>query len=243
MALPKLVVPEYDIDLKSIDQPIKYRPFLVKEEKILLMALETQDQGAMADAMKRIIKNCVIDPTNLKVDQLPMFDVELLFLNIRARSVSDVIKLNMKHTEEENLECKGEQEVEINIDKIELEYPEDHTTKIMLTDDVGVEMRYPTFKSVGIMDKIVNNTDATYKLITSSIKLIFDEDATYERNTHTDKEFEDFVASLNTLQFQKLVTFFQEMPSLKHEVVWTCPLCKKSETTTVAGLQNFFLSA
>ena len=79
------------------------------------------------------------------------------------------------------------------------------------------------------MDKIVNNTDATYKLITSSIKLIFDEESTYERNTHTDKEFEDFVASLNTLQFQKLVTFFQEMPSLKHEVEWTCPICKKSE--------------
>lgn len=238
MALPTLVTPEFEIKLHSLTEPVTYRPFLVKEEKILLMALETGEAKAMANATKQIIKNCIISPKDLKVDTMPMFDVEYLFLNIRARSISDIIELKMKHLDDE---CDGELAVEIKLDDISLQNLEHTDNKIMINDEVGVTMRYPNFKNIGFMENI-GGTDATYNLIIQSIESIFDSSNVYDRNSHSDKEFNDFVVSLSSKQFQKLVDFFQNMPALKHDVTWTCPKCGKTETNTIQGLQNFFLS-
>ena len=236
MALPVLVSPEYQIKLHSIDETVTYRPFLVKEEKILLMALETNEPSAIANATKQIVNNCVISP-KIKVDTLPMFDVEYLFLNIRARSISDVITLKMSCQE---VDCEGVAEVDVNLDEIKLQNTDQIDNKLWLTEEVGVVMSFPNFKNIGFMTDL-GGTDATYKLIVQSIESIFDKENVYDRGSHSEKEFEDFVASLNTNQFQKMVDFFQKMPALKHDVTFTCPVCSVKANQTVQGLQNFFL--
>lgn len=243
MALPKLDTPIYELHLNSIDQNITYRPFLVKEEKILLTAMESKDPKAISTAIKQILINCTIEPAKLNIDKLPSFEIEYYFLNLRSRSVGENIKILLNHPEETNQKkepCTHQQEVEINIDDIKLTENEKHTNKIMVTDKVGVVLNYPSINSV-FSGGGENNTDAVFTMIINSIDSIFDEEDVYLAKDTKKSELNDFVLNLNQSQFAKLMEFYQTMPKLQHELTYTCSQCQEKETINLEGLQSFFI--
>lgn len=239
MALPVVATPEHTISLYSYKQPITFRPFLVKEEKLLLMALESRQSDVMATAMKQIIKSCIIAPKDINVDILPIFDIEYLFLNLRVRSVGEVLELNLSHP---TSECEAKTPYKLNLSDITIEEQANHNAKIMITDDIGVMMRYPGLREMTEFEKAdEKNTNKIFKLLCDSILNIFDKEEVYERGTHSDKEFEDFLNSLNQDQFSRVLEFYQTMPKLAHTVEWTCETCGKKDSLRLEGMQSFFL--
>jgi len=238
MALPKLNVPVYEAILPSTEKVIKYRPFLVKEEKLLLTAQESGEE-AVLPAVKQIIKNCI--QGEIDVDNMPIFDIEYLFLRLRAKSVGEEVTLGLKPwgcPQNDGKLCKFTTEVTINLEEIECKKDKKHTPKIMLDDKIGIMMKYPDISQINI--KETENDIMGMKIIKNSINMIFTEDETYERDSYTDKELDEFVDSLNTKQLDKIRNFFETMPTLKHTVKYKCGTCKEEKETTVQGLQSFF---
>ena len=233
MALPKLNVPMYDLELPSTKEKITYRPFLVKEEKILLLALEEENEKAMAVALKQIVNNCTSGLDN--IDQLPLFDLEYMFLRIRAKSVGEVADLKLLCEDD----GKTYVDVQIPLEEIEVSFTEGHTNKINLTDDVIVEMRYPTFEMLGVAPGDMN-VEKTFQLIGSCIERIYEGETVHERADFSNKELGEFLDSLSSEQFQSVQTFFETMPKLKHEVKFKNPNTKKQNKVTLEGLQSFF---
>jgi hypothetical protein len=227
MALPKLNVPVYETILPSTESVIKFRPFLVKEEKLLLTALEDGSESSMMQAIKKIIQNCV--QGNIDVDKLPLFDVEYLFLRLRAKSVGEESTIGIKCTE-----CDSSTEVSINMEEIEVTKPEGHNKKIMISDDVGVMMSYPVITTSGIIGK------DGMEITKNCIKMIFTGEETHERGSFTDKELDDFLESMESKQFAKITNFFETMPKLQHTVNFNCISCKKENLVTLEGLDSFF---
>jgi hypothetical protein len=238
MSLPKLTTPVYETILPSTEKVIKYRPFLVKEEKLLLTALEDGDEKVIFNAVKQIIKNCVRE--KLKVEDLPTFDIEYLFLRLRAKSVGEKVTIGLKpfpcSQNEEEL-CKYTTEVEINLEEVKVIKGEKHSSKIMITDEVGLKMKYPDMTAVNIKG---NETEAGMSLIKNCIEMIFTEEDTHERGTFSEKELDDFIDSLNTAQFTKIKEFFDTMPVLKHTAKYKCTTCGDEKETTIQGLNSFF---
>lgn len=237
MALPKIGYPTYELDLPSTGKTIKYRPFVVKEEKVLLLALESDDEKEITNAVKDLIKNCVL--SRVKVEDLPSFDLEYLFLKIRAVSVGSEIKLNIT--------CKddGVTEVEhsINIDDVEVIKPEGHTNKIMISDDMGIVMKYPGMKRF-IESEFLNKTIKTeevFDFIAESIDQIFDKDNVYDSSTTSKTEMREWVETLTTSQFEDIQKFYQTMPKLSHTFTVTNPKTGIESEYTIEGLQNFFV--
>jgi len=239
MPLPKLNVPVYEAILPSTESVIKYRPFLVKEEKILLTALEDESGEAMPKAVKQIIGNCV--QGNLDVERLPTFDIEYLFLRLRAKSVGERVKIGLTPwgCPENNGElCKNTTEVEINLEEVKVEKHEDHIKKIMLDDKIGVLMDYP---NTDVLVKMGGSEfDIGMSLIKSGIKMIFTEEETYERDSFSDEELEEFIDSLSSEQFQKVKKFYDTMPVLRHNVKYKCGTCGEEKETLLEGLNSFF---
>ena len=243
MALPVLNAPTYELTLTSSGETIQYRPFLVKEEKILLMALESGDDKEMMKAMKQIISSCVINEIN--VEKLPLFDIQYLFLNIRSQSVGETSQLRFKHPDETNSNgetCTHIQDVEINLKEIKPEAIEGHTKKIDLADDVGVTMTYPGFD---MYDKIIALQDETaldviFDIVSSSIEMIYKGEEVFYADDHTKEELLEFLNSLSSLQFNRIRSFFQTMPYLRYEFDYTCDKCGCSEHVTLAGIEDFF---
>jgi len=239
MALPKLNVPVYETILPSTEKVIKYRPFLVKEEKILLTALEDETGTAMAGAVKQIIGNCI--QSEIDVDNLPTFDIEYLFLRLRSKSVGEQINIGLRPfpcpQNEGNL-CEKTTEVKINLEDILVVKDEKHTNKIMLDDKVGVVMNYPNSSSLENTEG--DNFTIGMNLIKSSIKMIFTTEETYEKDSFTDEDLDEFIDSLNSSQFQKIREFFDTMPKLSHTVEYTCSTCGEEKKTTLEGLNSFF---
>jgi hypothetical protein len=233
MALPSIATPEFITKIPSTGEEIKYRPFLVKEEKILLMALEGNDQEEITRAILNILDSCISD--NVDVNKLSTFDVEFLFLNLRGKSVGEVIEVKMGHTEGD---CKALTDASIKIDEIGI-VNEISDGKIMLTEDVGVKMRYPTVQDVAKLD--MKNSDDTLGLISQCIEYIFDKENVY--NEFTEQEIIDWVGNLNQSQFKNIALFFENMPKLSYELIWKCDACGESETRTIEGLQGFFMLA
>ena len=237
MALPKLNVPVYEAILPSTEKVIKYRPFLVKEEKLLLTAQES-GEDAVLPAVKQIIRNCV--QGELDVDNMPLFDIEYLFLRLRAKSVGEEVTLGLKPwgCPQNNGElCKFTTEVAINLEEIECVKNEKHTSKIMLDDNIGIMMKYPDISQVGIKGSEI---EMGMKVIKSCINMVFTKEETHEKDSFTDKELDEFIDSLNTKQMDKIRNFFETMPTLKHTVKYKCETCKEEKETTVQGLQSFF---
>ena len=237
MALPKLNVPVYETILPSTEKVIKYRPFLVKEEKLLLTAQES-GEDAVLPAVKQIIKNCV--QGEIDVDKMPIFDIEYLFLRLRAKSVGEEVTLGLKPwgcPQNDGELCKFTTEVTINLEEIECVKNEKHTSKIMLDDKIGIMMKYPDISHLNMKG---SENEMGLKVIKKCINMIFTEEETYERDSYTDKELDEFIDSLNTKQMEQIKNFFDTMPVLKHTVKYTCKTCNEEKETTIEGLQSFF---
>ena len=237
MPLPRLVAPEYELTLPSNKSKVVYRPFLVKEEKILLIAMETGDEKSMINAVKSIIKNC----TNLKakVEELPTFDIEYLFLKIRAKSVGESVKLQVTCPDDEETTV----DIEIPIDDIEVQYPSGHTNKIILDEDknIGVIMKYPSLDSFvknNFADQ--NEIDNVFEIASGSIYQIFSGDEVWEAKEQSKKELLEFLESMTAEQFQKVQNFFETMPKLSHEVKIVNPNTEVESTMVLEGLGAFF---
>jgi hypothetical protein len=239
MALPKLDIPIYELELPSTGETISYRPFLVKEEKILLMAIEGQDQKEITKAIKQVINNCLVEG-DINPDTLPLFDIEYILLNLRSRSMGDVITTSYSRAGCEVEGCKPI-EFEIDISTIEVEKDPTHTTKIEFTDSVGIVMKYP---DVGLMTKMGNITNAktedAFKMIAQCIDKIYDDDNVYSKADYTPKEMKDWVEGLTQEQFKKIEHFFTTMPKMYKDIKFNCEKCGYKEDIRMEGLSSFF---
>ena len=242
MPLPKLNVPVYEAILPSTESVIKYRPFLVKEEKILLTAMESKDDKTITNAVKQIIGNCI--QGELDIERLPTFDIEYIFLRLRAKSVGEEVNIGLKPwgCPQNNGElCEFTTEVNINLEEVKVQKTEDHSKKIMLSDDIGLILNYPNIESIkDMMGGDLSETEVGMKVIKNSVQMVFTEEETHERDSFSEKELDDFFDSLNTLQMQKIRKFFDSMPVLKHTVKYNCKTCGEEKETTIQGLNSFF---
>lgn len=232
MTLPTITTPTFTTTIPSTGQEISYRPFLVKEEKILLMAMEGGDGAEMTQATKQILSSCITE--DIDIEKLATFDIEYLFLQLRSKSVGEVIELRVGHTGE-GVECDHKTDVEINIDDIVVEGIK-VDKKIMVTDTIGIIAHYPTMQDVDGLD--TSDVNTPFKLIVSCIDMVFDGDNVYE--DFTADEMRDWLDGLNQEQFKKISDFFAEMPKLSHTVSWKCPKCGALDTFTIEGLSSFF---
>ena len=236
MSLPKINAPEYRLNIPSTDEEITYRPFLVKEEKLLLIAHETGDEKATFSAIKQLIKSCVTQ--ELAVDTLPMFDIEYIFLNIRAKSVGEIAKLKIICPDDE----KTTVDVEVDLTKINVEMDEKHNPRIELTDNIGILMSYPSLDIVqehAITDS-PNPTQQLFKLVAECIYQIWEGKEVHDASDYSYTEKTEFLESLSHEQFEKIQNFFETMPTLKHEIKVTNPKTKVKSTVTLRGIQSFF---
>ena len=236
MALPKLNTPTYELEIPSTDEKIKYRPFLVKEEKILMIAMESQDQKQIVQAVKDIVSACTYDKLN--IDEMPMFDVEYVFLNIRAKSVGETSTLNILCPDDKKTCAK----VDLDLNEVKVQVGDDHTNKIELGNGMGMIMKYPTidsFKDSGI--KTINATNMLEVISTCILQIYEDEGKkVYNSKDQTQKELTDFIEQLNTKQFKDVQKFFDTMPKLKHEITVKNPKTKVESKITLSGLNDFF---
>jgi hypothetical protein len=236
MPLPKLVVPEYELELPSTKEIVKYRPFLVKEEKLLLTAMQLGEEKDMMNAVKTIIKNC----TNLKskVDSLATFDIEYLFLKIRSKSIGEVSKIMVTCPDDEETQV----EVEIDLESIEVTWPKKHSNKIELTDDIGLIMKYPsldTFVKLNFTGEDIT-VDNIFELSVSCIDQIYEGEEIFEVKSYTRKELLEFLESMKSDQFMKLQNFFAEMPKLEYDMEVENPKTGIVSTVKLEGLGSFF---
>jgi len=238
MALPRLDVPIYELVIPSTDEKIKFRPFLVKEEKILLIAMESGKSEDMIQSVKDIVDECTFN--KLKLGEMPMFDVEYLFLNIRAKSVGEVSKLKVLCQDD----MKTYANVEIDLNEVQVEVDGDiHSNKIELTDEMGVIMKYPTIDSF-TKNGIKNITAANMiDVIASCVEQVYDKkgEEVYDSKDSTQAEIIDFVEQLNTTQFQEVQAFFDTMPRLQHTITVKNPKTKVESEVTLTGLNDFFV--
>jgi hypothetical protein len=237
MPLPKLSVPEYELELPSTGEKVKYRPFLVREEKILFMAMESQDEKEMVSSVKNIIKNC----TNLKrkVEELATFEIEYLFLKIRAKSVGETSTFMITCPDDGETQV----EVKVDLDDVELEMNDNHSRKILLDDNVGVLMRYPsldTFVKLNLTNEEEPSMDNMFELAASSIDQIFDGEEVWECKSTPKKEIMEFLESMNSEQFQKIQSFFETMPKLKKVLAVKNPKTGVESEVVLEGLAAFF---
>ena len=236
MALPKINTPYYDMKLPSSGETVRYRPFLVKEEKLLLMAMEGGKQEEVSRTLQQIITNC----TDGKVDvhKLPMFDVEYLFLQLRIKSVEDFANIQVKCKA-----CANSVGSKVDLNKVKVKFPEKEVNfKVQLNSDIGVILKYPTMDMVrDIQAADAENTEYLFDLISSCIESIYDEEQVY--NEFNKKEIDEFIESLPQEAFKNISDFFENVPKLQHDIKFACPKCKEKNTVTVTGLQDFFESA
>ena len=238
MPLPKIVTPTYELELPSTEETIKYRPFLVKEEKLLVIALESEDTKQITTAIKSVIKACVLTK-GIKVEQLPTFDIEFLFLNIRGKSVGEELEVNIICPDDGETQVP----VTINLDDIQVQKSEDHNNQIKLDDNLMMEMRYPSLEqfiksNFDFSDE--NQMDQSFKLIGSCIDKIYTEEEVWAAADCTKKEVNDFLDSMNSSQFKDIEKFFDTMPKLSHTVKVTNPVTEVESEVVIEGLASFF---
>jgi hypothetical protein len=245
--LPKLDVPIYELDLPLSKKKVKFRPFLVKEEKILLMAMESETDESTLLAIKQIIGNCCLSD-DIDIETLPITDLEYFFLNLRARSVNEIVELEykcnnkVKDENEEEKDCGNIVKLEVNVLDIKPEVSENHSTKIALTPTMGVVMKYPSFKIVENNEKVEGGEiEKLMNILVNCIESIYTEDSIFYAKDVTKQELSDFVESLTKEQFTKIQQFFESMPKIKKELDFTCKKCGYHENITIEGIQSFFV--
>ena len=236
MSLPKINAPEYRLNIPSTDEEITYRPFLVKEEKLLLIAHETGDEKATFSAIKDLIKSCVTQ--ELAVDTLPMFDIEYIFLNIRAKSVGEIANLTIICPDDEKTTVK----VEVDLTKINIVMDEKHDARIQLTENIGILMTYPTMDLINehaILDT-GQGTQQLFKMVAECMYQIWEGEEVHDAQDYKWEEKMEFLESLTHSQFEKIQEFFETMPRLQHDIKVTNPKTKVKSTVTLRGIQSFF---
>ena len=236
MALPQVALPTYELEIPSNSKKIKYRPFVVKEEKILLLALETNDEKQIENAVRSLLKGCIQSRVN--IDDLPIFDLEYIFLNIRAVSVGEVVEML--------LTCQDDGETQIrynlNLTDVKVNMPEGHSNKIMLSDTMGIIMKYPSFEEF-VKVSIIGQSptaDNVIEIMANCIDQIFDGEDVYDSSTTSKKEFSAFVEGLTNKQFEDVRAFFENSPTLEHTIKAKNPNTGVENTFVIQGLANFF---
>ena len=238
MPLPKIATPTYELVLPSTEQPIQFRPFLVKEEKLLVLALESEDTKQITTAIKAVLKSCVLTK-GVKVENLPTFDIEFLFLNIRGKSVGEELEVNIICPDDEETQVT----VDVFLDDIRVQKSEDHTNKIQLDKNLMMEMKYPS------LDQFIKNNfdfneknamDQSFQLIATCIDKIYTEDEVWATADCTKKEVNEFLESMNSGQFKEIEKFFETMPKLSHTIKVTNPKTKVESDVVLEGLASFF---
>ena len=238
MPLPKISTPTYELELPSTGQKIKYRPFLVKEEKLLVIALESEDTKQITNAIKTVIKNC-IETKGVKVEALPTFDIEYLFLNIRGKSVGEEIEVNIICPDDGETQVP----VKINVDDIQVQKNPDHNKQIKLDDSIMMEMKYPSLDQFikSNFDLSSDSTmDQSFELISSCIDKIYTEDEVWSTADVTKKELMEFLDQMNSTQFKEIEKFFETMPKLSHTIKVTNPVTEVENEVVLEGLSSFF---
>ena len=238
MPLPKISAPSYELVIPSSKRKIKFRPFLVKEEKILILAMESQDSKQIANAVKDVISHCILSK-GIKVEKLSTFDIEYLFLNIRGKSVGEELEIMVTCPDDK----KTQVPTMINIDDIKVQINDDHSPDIKLDDQYSMRMKYPS------MDEFIKtnfatgdvNVDDTFQLISSCIDQVYSEDESWTAADCTKKELNEFIESLNSKQFKDVEKFFETMPKLSHTIKVTNPETKVENEILLEGLQSFFV--
>ena len=236
MALPTMDLPTHELEIPSNKKKIKFRPFLVKEEKVLLLALESDDEKNIRNAVLNLLKSCI--STRIKLENLATFDLEYIFLNIRAVSIGEIVEISVTCQDDEKTQVK----YSLNLTDVQVNFPDGHTNKIMLTDDTGVMMKYPSF------DRFVENQfaqkevneDTVIEIIAESIDQIFQGEEVFDSSTTTPKEFVQFVESLTNAQLEKLQSFFETSPRLEHNFKIKNPNTDVESDYTISGLAAFF---
>ena len=238
MPLPKIATPTYELELPSSGETIKYRPFLVKEEKVLVIALESEDNKEITNAIKAVLKSCVLTK-GIKVEKLPTFDIEYLFLNIRGKSVGEEIEVNIICPDDE----KTQVPVFIDLDDIQVQKSDEHTNKVKVDDDIMMEMSYPS------LDQFIKNNfefdeknamAQSFDLIAQCIDKIYTEEEVWASADCTKKEMSEFLESMNSTQFKSIEKFFETMPKLSHTINVTNPKTKVKSEVVLEGLASFF---
>ena len=239
MPLPKIATPTYELELPSSGKTISYRPFLVKEEKLLVIALESEDTKQITNAIKAVIKACVLTK-GIKVETLPTFDIEYLFLNIRGKYVGEDLDVNIVCPDDNETEVK----VNINLDDIKVQKSDEHSKRIALDSNLMMEMKYPSLnefiKNNFDFDDSKNQMDQSFELIAQCIDKIYNEEEVWTSSDCTKKEMNDFLESMNSSQFKELETFFTTMPKLSHTIEVTNPNTKVKSEVVLEGLASFF---
>jgi hypothetical protein len=240
MALPLNNTPIYNLTLPSTGSNLRYRPFLVKEEKSLLIAQQSEDTKVMVDTLKGIIKSCVKD--DLDVDSLATFDLEYIFTQLRARSVGEMVELIMSCDEDHGDKDKlAKVKVIVDLTKLQVSKSEGHDKKIPLFGDVGIVMKYPSIDVIKKLESAnTSEVDSVFSVMIECIDFIYDSEEVYHAKEQTKKELSDFIENLTSEQFAKVQTFFETMPKLKHDINYNCPVCGKAHTVTLEGMESFF---
>ena len=238
MPLPKIATPTYELELPSTQKKVRYRPFLVKEEKVLLIALESEDTKEITNAIRAVIKSCVLT-RGIKVETLPTFDIEYLFLNIRGKSVGETIEVNLICPDDGVTEVKKN----IPIDDIQIQRTDGHTNQIKLDDNIMMELKYPS------LDQFIKNNfdfaegnqmDQSFELIGTCIDKIYTEEEVWTASDCTKKELTEFLESMNSSQFKEIENFFETMPKLTHTIKVKNPNTDKENDAVLEGLASFF---
>ena len=237
MPLPKIATPTYELELPSTGETIQYRPFLVKEEKILVIALESEDTKQITNAIKGVIKNC-IKTKGIKVEQLPTFDIEYLFLNIRGKSVGEEVEVNIVAPDDGVTQIP----VTIDIDDIKVIENSEHNKQIKLNDELMMEMRYPSLDQFIKNNFDINdsNFDQSFELIASCVDKIYNEEEVWSTDDVSKKEVLEFLEQMNSIQFKDIEKFFETMPKLSHTLKVTNPKTKVESEVVLEGLSSFF---
>ena len=235
MALPVMSTPTYELTVPSTKEKVKYRPFLVKEEKALMIAHQSEDATTMLDTLKGVIGACTFN--KLDVTKLAMFDIEYIFLQLRAKSVGEISELNFSC--KQCNDPKAKMKVEIDLTQLEVTFDPEHTTDIQLFNDVGVKMKYPSLQVVNRL-KSTNDVEAIFDIIVECIDCIYDNDNVYAAADQSRQELVDFINNLTQDQFGKLQKFFETMPKLEKTIEFDCPVCKYHHVQTLQGLDGFF---
>jgi hypothetical protein len=240
MALPVMSTPTYTMTIPSSGVKIKYRPFLVKEEKALLIAQQSEDAITMVETLKDVIKNCVQD--KIDITKLATFDLEYMFMQIRGKSVGEQLELvfpcDIDHGEQNE---KARSRVTIDLSELNVEKPENHTNKFQLFNDVGVVMKYPTIETLKKLENVdVDDYDKIFEVMANSIEYVYDGEELFHASEQKQEELIQFINNLSSEQFVKLQSFFETMPKLRKEIEYTCPVCGKHHKKVLEGIQSFF---
>jgi DNA-directed RNA polymerase subunit M/transcription elongation factor TFIIS len=242
--LPKLDVPIYEVKLLSSGKVIRFRPFLVKEQKLFLMASESEDAKETINVIRQVLRNCILD--DISIDDLPTFDLEWLFMHLRARSVEEIVDLKykcnntVKDEKGEEDRCTGVVNFKMNLLEIEPTRHPEHTNKIQLTENLGVCLKYPSFEMIQKYESL-SEANIMSKVLVDCIDYLYDKEQVYYAKDNTKEELDEFVDNLQQKDLEKIKHFFETMPEIKKSVQFKCPKCTYEENIEIKGIQNFFV--